>query len=243
VASVSDAGCFLFIDSDRVLAAEGCTSQLGTDLARDLRTQPATPTDLQFPLIRSAAGAGSRTCNQDRAPKAERGSDGQVDSHSVGRWQPSANVSGSRLLTLHLARTSVDNGGRQKTQSSKPRAVGGLARLLSRPGRPAAGQERPASAIAGVVLHVVIRLKIDSSLDGPVSWTRSFELKSIVSDVSGRDVSEFGTVRPRVQIPGPRPISEFEPESAGVIYVSTPLCWCSTDVAHARKTTRSLTSR
>jgi len=29
----------------------------------------------------------------------------------------------------------------------------------------------------------------------------------MVSAVSGRDVSEFGTVRPRVQIPGPRPKS------------------------------------
>jgi hypothetical protein len=34
---------------------------------------------------------------------------------------------------------------------------------------------------------------------------RSFELKPVVSPVSGRDISEFGTVRPRVQIPGPRP--------------------------------------
>jgi hypothetical protein len=31
------------------------------------------------------------------------------------------------------------------------------------------------------------------------------DLKPIVSSVSGRKVSEFGTVRPRVQIPGPRP--------------------------------------
>jgi hypothetical protein len=35
------------------------------------------------------------------------------------------------------------------------------------------------------------------------SWR--FEQKSIVSAISGRDISEFGTVKPRVQIPGPRP--------------------------------------
>jgi hypothetical protein len=46
-----------------------------------------------------------------------------------------------------------------------------------------------------VVVHVV---------DGCV---RSFELRSIVSDISGREFAEFGTVRPRV--PGPRPVSEF----------------------------------
>ena len=37
----------------------------------------------------------------------------------------------------------------------------------------------------------------------------NFELKSTVIAISGREVSEFGTVRPRVQIPGPRPVFEF----------------------------------
>jgi hypothetical protein len=60
-------------------------------------------------------------------------------------------------------------------------------------------------AVAGVVLHAVIRRKNNSRLDGPIDWTRSFEVKSIVSAMSGRNVSGFGTVRPRVQIPGPRP--------------------------------------
>jgi hypothetical protein len=42
-----------------------------------------------------------------------------------------------------------------------------------------------------------------------VSLGDKFEQKSIVSAISERDVAEFGTVRPRVQIPGPRPISEL----------------------------------
>ena len=35
------------------------------------------------------------------------------------------------------------------------------------------------------------------------------ELKAFEIDLGGRDRSDFGTVRPRVQIPGPRPKSEF----------------------------------
>ena len=36
------------------------------------------------------------------------------------------------------------------------------------------------------------------------------ELKTLENGLGGRDRLDFGTVRPRVQIPGPRPISEFE---------------------------------
>jgi len=39
---------------------------------------------------------------------------------------------------------------------------------------------------------------------------RRIELKSIVSGIPGREFAEFGTVRPRVQIPGPRPKSEYD---------------------------------
>jgi hypothetical protein len=53
------------------------------------------------------------TAARDRAFEGGRGPDSQADSHSVGHWQPSANVSGSKLSTLHLARTSQDTGGRQ----------------------------------------------------------------------------------------------------------------------------------
>ena len=56
-----------------------------------------------------------------------------------------------------------------------------------------------------VALHVAIRGKSASNLDGEPGLTREIDLKPIVSSVSGRDVAEFGTVRPRVQIPGPRP--------------------------------------
>jgi hypothetical protein len=40
--------------------------------------------------------------------------------------------------------------------------------------------------------------------------SENFEQTSIVCAISERDVAEFGTVRPRVQIPGPRPNSELE---------------------------------
>jgi hypothetical protein len=50
---------------------------------------------------------------------------------------------------------------------------------------------------AHVVVHVVILLENASNLDGAVGWVRTLELKSMVSALSGRDVSEFGTVRPK----------------------------------------------
>ena len=72
---------------------------------------------------------------------------------------------------------------------------------------PSADEKVP---LSGVVIHVVIQRTNDSNLDGPDGCVRSFELKPIFSAVSGRGFSEFGTVRPRVQIPGPRPISKLE---------------------------------
>ena len=62
-----------------------------------------------------------------------------------------------------------------------------------------------ASEHCHVALHVVIRRKNGSNLDAESELTREINLKPIVSSFSGRDVSGFGTVRPRVQIPGPRP--------------------------------------
>ena len=61
-----------------------------------------------------------------------------------------------------------------------------------------------------VVIRVVIQRKNASNLD--VWWPRgrSFESKTLKIANSGRKVSEFGTVRPRVQIPGPRPFLEFK---------------------------------
>src|SRR5439155_25838672 len=72
---------------------------------------------------------------------------------------------------------------------------------------------------AHVVLRVVNRRKNASDLDAAVGCVRTFELQPVVSGISGRKVSEFGTVRPRVQIPGPRPFlysNERFPSVSGV---------------------------
>src|SRR5438094_2689505 len=61
-----------------------------------------------------------------------------------------------------------------------------------------------------VVLRVVIRRKDVSNLDGIGGGRSRIELKSIVSAISGREFAEFGTVGPRVQIPGPRPKIVFK---------------------------------
>jgi hypothetical protein len=74
-----------------------------------------------------------------------------------------------------------------------------------------------------VVLHVVIRMKIRANLDAPGVSTWRIELITIVSIISGREFAEFGTVRPRVQIPGPRPNSEFTWSSAGTEILIAPL--------------------
>jgi hypothetical protein len=44
------------------------------------------------------------------------------------------------------------------------------------------------------------------------------ELKTLEIDPGGRDRPEFGTVRPRVQIPGPRPISEYKLLQAAIFF-------------------------
>ena len=54
----------------------------------------------------------------------------------------------------------------------------------------------PVEASGHVVLHVVIHRKNAANLDGAAGRSRGFELKPIVSGISGRVVSEFGTVRP-----------------------------------------------
>jgi hypothetical protein len=53
---------------------------------------------------------------------------------------------------------------------------------------------------AHVVVHVANCLKNTANLDGGIGCVRTSELKATVSAVSGRDVSEFGTVRPRVHV-------------------------------------------
>ena len=65
-----------------------------------------------------------------------------------------------------------------------------------------------------VVLRVVIQRKDVSNPDGIGGGRSRIELKSIVSALSGREFAEFGTVRPRVQIPGPRPKIVFKSRSS-----------------------------
>jgi len=71
-----------------------------------------------------------------------------------------------------------------------------------------------------VALHVVIGRKNVADLDGAGSSFRNFDLKPIVSDISGRYVAEFATVRPRVQIPGPRPFSYSISTISNVVWES-----------------------
>ena len=49
------------------------------------------------------------------------------------------------------------------------------------------------------------------------------DLKTLENGLGGRDRPDFGTVRPRVQIPGPRPFSEYEGRNVTVVNVTTPL--------------------
>jgi hypothetical protein len=58
--------------------------------------------------------------------------------------------------------------------------------------------------------------KNSSNLDGVVGCPRTLESKPILSAISGRKVSGFGTVKPRVQIPGPRPFLNSETSSYAI---------------------------
>src|ERR1700681_654586 len=53
------------------------------------------------------------------------------------------------------------------------------------------------------------------------------DLKTLANGLRGRDRPDFGPVRPRVQIPGPRPISEFRSDSLSEVLVKTSLYHCS----------------
>ncbi len=63
---------------------------------------------------RQETGGHAGESVRDRTSEGGIDPDSQADSHSVGHRQPSADVTGSQHLTLHLARTSLDTGGRQK---------------------------------------------------------------------------------------------------------------------------------
>src|SRR5256885_8842368 len=104
--------------------------------------------------------------------------------------------------TLKTGLTARGVGSQQSGARSQPLGQT-LQRALCRGKRARPSPARPVSR--PVVLHVVIRPKTDPILDEQGGRIGNFELKPIVSDISGREVAEFGTVRPRVQIPGPRP--------------------------------------
>ncbi len=55
-----------------------------------------------------------------------------------------------------------------------------------------------------------------------------------------RPLPRFGTVRPRVQIPGPRPDFELRVAHVSGVNVTVPLYWCSTHVAHLPKSHRNV---
>jgi len=98
---------------------DGCDRWMG-GAAR--QTSPAAGSIPAAHLQRKCSGV-TRGCtdttrargDQASAPRRYHagGADSQVDSHSVGHWQLLANVSGYYLSTFHLARTSLDSGGRQ----------------------------------------------------------------------------------------------------------------------------------
>ena len=79
-----------------------------------------------------------------------------------------------------------------------------------------------------VVSRVAIWPKNGPSLDEPALEVIDFELDSLKTCIAGRPRVEFGTVRPRVQIPGPRPDFELTLPLVSGVNVTTRLYWCST---------------
>ena len=116
-------------------------------------------------------------------------------------------------MTANLTAKVANVVGQPRTLSGLPSRNPDLTRTSATvPGRDKRGNrlESYAGRYSGVVVHVVIQPKNASNLDGAAGRVRSFELKPIASAVSGREFAEFGTVRPRVQIPGPRPVLVFK---------------------------------
>jgi hypothetical protein len=177
-----------------------------------------------------------RACSRSRRALPRLGRETDVVDRSMRRGRPrqprrqptvriAGNVSGPARTVTPRDRTCADGDGPLRMaspRSSKPWGVRRprassicVGRWYMRGPWPRSSDRGSAKASPilrklRVVLHVVIRQKIDPFLDEQGGRIRNFELKSIVSSVSGRDVSEFGTVRPRVQIPGPRPILNSE---------------------------------
>jgi hypothetical protein len=61
-----------------------------------------------------------------------------------------------------------------------------------------------------VVIHVVIRDRYGSKEAQSIGTVLSIDLTTLENGLGGRESADFGTVRPRVQIPGPRPNFEYD---------------------------------
>jgi hypothetical protein len=115
----------------------------------------------------------NRRGQTEPASEGGLGLDSQADSHSVGHWQPFANVN-----FFDLARTALDLGGHQKRglQKRRPakasRASPYMYGRLHWSGHRTVGQGSLGALC--VVRRVVIRPKIDSILDEQGGWDRKF---------------------------------------------------------------------
>src|SRR5690348_463870 len=82
----------------------------------------------------------------------------------------------------------------------------------SQPIQPASSRSSgggPAGRQGHVVVRVVSKRHRWRKLARNDPSSARIKLKTLENGLGGRDRLDFGTVRPRVQIPGPRPISEF----------------------------------
>jgi hypothetical protein len=94
--------------------SRGTDSRNQADLGGHGRTPRHTNELTRTPADPTGYSRDATDTVRDRASQRGRALDSQADSHSVGHWQSSANMGGSSLVIFHLARTSVDVGGRQK---------------------------------------------------------------------------------------------------------------------------------
>src|SRR6266581_6764214 len=78
-----------------------------------------------------------------------------------------------------------------------------------------------------VVVHVEIRALQTARNRSNWHTQPANRVKTAQNDLHGRNRSEFGTVRPRVQIPGPRPNFECSSRQADVLRFSRLARWAS----------------
>jgi hypothetical protein len=92
-------------------------------------------------------------------------------------------------------RVNVNNPVRAGSKVSRPQETG--------------TQDAADLGRAYVVVHVVIQATSVAETGWISSCVFSKRAQTLENGLGGRDSVDFGTVRPPVQIPGPRPISEF----------------------------------